>query len=630
LTGPEQQRRANSSPRSKASAILGRLRFFGGEIAGLVILTALAVASLAVSWRKWPDPLIDFGRELYTPWRLANGAVLYRDVDAFYGPLSQYFNALLFALFQPGLMVLVAANLVVFTAIVALLYLLCRRAWGVVAALSGSALFIALFGFSQFVVIGNYNYAAPYSHEVTHGLLLCLALTFVLLKWRDKATPFRAFLAGAFLGLTALLKPEILLAAGLVTVAAAIALCRDGRRPSAATIAIWALGVLLPTAGFTAFFCLFLPFKEALSGACRGWLNAVGTTLFTTDQMQMILLGLDRPGEHFKQHVLATLAACVPIGFIAGAAWLAHKIRQGWLLILMAAGLACAMAWLACSIVNWSEVGRCLLGLVLLYLLASALFSLGQREKTTGDNRSVQLARLLIALLAAALMARMILFGRIYQFGFYQAALAAVIVPAILIGEVPQRFRLGRRGQIMVLIGAFALLLPGVIILASKSVSRLRLKTLAVGQGRDRFYAFPQQVERSGKIVSLVTDELGRAGLDRTLLVLPEGVMINYLARLPSTVAPFIFFSAATEAGREEQIVAQLNHRPPDAIVILHRSLREYGIDKYGERPGRGKLLLDWVAENYDYALSLGWDPQDYRTQGAALWRRRLPREPAN
>ena len=46
-----------------------------------------------MSWRKWPDPLIDFGRELYLPWRLANGAVLYRDVDDFYGPLSQYLNA---------------------------------------------------------------------------------------------------------------------------------------------------------------------------------------------------------------------------------------------------------------------------------------------------------------------------------------------------------------------------------------------------------------------------------------------------------------------------------------------------------------------------------------------------------
>src|SRR5262245_36351681 len=85
-----------------------------GELFGLAVLGILALFFLVTSWRKWPDPLIDFGRELYLPWRLANGAVLYRDVDDFYGPLSQYLNAVLFRCFGTGLMVLVTANLVVF------------------------------------------------------------------------------------------------------------------------------------------------------------------------------------------------------------------------------------------------------------------------------------------------------------------------------------------------------------------------------------------------------------------------------------------------------------------------------------------------------------------------------------
>jgi hypothetical protein len=96
----------------------------------LAILAAVSAWQLVVSWRRWPDPVVDFGRELYIPWRLAEGAVLYRDVDDFYGPLSQYFNAALFRIFGPGLMVLVTANLVVFAAIVILLYFLVRRAWG--------------------------------------------------------------------------------------------------------------------------------------------------------------------------------------------------------------------------------------------------------------------------------------------------------------------------------------------------------------------------------------------------------------------------------------------------------------------------------------------------------------------
>src|SRR5580658_2104013 len=94
------------------------------EAVGWVGLAGLAVLMLAGSWRRWPDPQIDFGVELYLPWRLANGAVLYRDADILYGPLSQYLNAALFRLFGPGFMVLVAANLLVFAAIVSACYLL--------------------------------------------------------------------------------------------------------------------------------------------------------------------------------------------------------------------------------------------------------------------------------------------------------------------------------------------------------------------------------------------------------------------------------------------------------------------------------------------------------------------------
>jgi len=43
------------------------------ESIGLAVLGALTVLLVATSWRRWPDPLIDFGRELYVPWRLAQG-----------------------------------------------------------------------------------------------------------------------------------------------------------------------------------------------------------------------------------------------------------------------------------------------------------------------------------------------------------------------------------------------------------------------------------------------------------------------------------------------------------------------------------------------------------------------------
>ena len=265
------------------------------------------------------------------------------------------------------------------------------------------------------------------------------------------------------------------------------------------------------------------------------------------------------------------------------------------------------MAWLACLIINWTQIGRCLFGIVLLYLLGSVAITV-LRRNTAEESCYLQFTRWLIAILAAAMMARMILNGRIYQFGFYQAALASILVPAVLIGELPRRLNLGRRGQVVMLIGSIALLLPGIVTLARQSVDMLRIKTLAVGEGADRFYAFPERIEPTGKTVEAIYETLRHEPDSRTLLVLPEGAMINYLNRLPSTVAPFVFFSSTTEGGREAQIVLQLERNPPDSVVIVSRDLREYGIQRYGERPGSGEMILRWVGENYSQPIYLSSD----------------------
>src|SRR5262249_10138517 len=151
-------------------------------------------------------------------------------------------------LFGPGLMVLVAANLGVLAAIIVAIYVLCRRAWGAGAALSATSLFIAVFAFSQFDPIGNDNYVTPYAHETTHGMLVCLLLVLALVREGARPGPGISLVAGALLGLAALLKPEILLAAAAITLFGLAARWRRGGlpRPSGA-LAAWIAGAVFPT-----------------------------------------------------------------------------------------------------------------------------------------------------------------------------------------------------------------------------------------------------------------------------------------------------------------------------------------------------------------------------------------------
>src|ERR1700690_326065 len=110
----------------------------------------------------------------------------------------------------------------------------------------------------------------------------------------------------------------------------------------------------------------------------------------------------------------------------------------------------------------------------------------------------------------------------------------------------------GLWARALVVMGGLLLLIPGMVMLAGMSHRFLRLETYPIGVGVDRFYTLPPEIEPIGEIVRLIGEELQQTPPDQTVLVLPEGEMINYLAKRASPVAPFFFFSAATSGGREE------------------------------------------------------------------------------
>ena len=590
------------------------------EGAGLAGVAAVTAFFLVTSWRRWPDPLLDFGKELYLPWRIGQGALLYRDVDDYYGPLSQYFNAGLFAAFGPGLMVLVAANLCLFAVMLVLLYLLFRRAWGVGPALAATALFVSVFAFSESVLVGNYNFATPYAHESTHGFLVCLALLALLPGWIGRVSPGRGLAAGLLCGLAAVLKPEFMLATGALALAAG-ALKRRAGVLRAAEFWAAAAGALLPTAAFAAYFSTKVPPWPALQLACRGWTVVLESTRFTGDPVEVGFLGFDQPGRHFVEHLRATGLALVVLSALAGAGWAIGRTGRPGARFALLAGVAVGAVAAGCWLVDWFEVGRCLLGLAGLYLLYSLIAAWRARPDA---DRALLSRRLLLALLGVALMGRMVLNGRLYQFGFYQAAVAALLVPAVLLGELPAWTGSGRWGRALTALGVLGLLTPGVVQLAAHSQRTLARKTHPVGEGRDRFYALAPEINPIGDIVAQTAAWLNAAKRPgQTLIALPEGEMINYLARLPSPVAPFAFYSAATRGEREAELVRELDRRPPDWVTIVSRDLSEYHLRRYGETPDQGGQILEWVNRNYEVAAELGGNPLDYREHGAVILRRR-------
>lgn len=573
-------------------------RWYDHPLLHLVLLAGILMQRLAVSWRMWPDALVDTGRELYLPWRLSEGAVLYRDVDDFYGPLSQYFNAGLFKLFGPGMIVLAYVNIALFCVMAFVLYGLLRKAWGGLAAFLGTALFIAVFGFSRLTTMGGFNYALPYSHETTHGILVLLLLVWCGQRWLAKPGWRPSGAMGLMLGLSLVLKAEIILAAAVVCAGVAVfhALARQPFPRS--SLVAFAVGMLLPTVAFFAYFCAYFPPWEAMTAAGRAWFNVLGTGQYVGEVAQLNYSGLDAVGKNLGRHAVDTISAA---GIFAVLAVVVAKVKllpAVWqkpilgLLIAVVAGASLLAGPM------WVRVGSCLLGLQLIYV--GHLFFQARREglAASAKDETVRLRWLLVAL-GVALMARMILNGRIHQFGYYQAAIGAVVVLAALVSELPERVRLALPWERRTLRLAVAALLAAGIFSAAKRGQFIygHLNT-PHGDGRDRSYIWNNQGNLFEIVRTLAPQPPGK------MVVLPEGLMINYLARRASPVAPFFFYSVTTAGGREARIVEQLKANPPEWVVLIPRDLAEYGIKHYGERSGAGAELLEWVRQDYYNALN--------------------------
>lgn len=203
----------------------------GGRRADALVLGAFAlalVAFLAVSWARWPMLTGDSARELYVPFQIRHGAMLYRDFYYLYGPVAPYVQVGLLGLFGERLEVLYVGSALVLATTMATLYALSRQVLGVGASAAVLWIFFSHFALGQDI----WGYMWPYAFAATYGVLFGLGMLLALARHARGGGRGWLVLAGALLGLSLVTKLEYgFAAAGLAVVYGGLrALARPGAR----------------------------------------------------------------------------------------------------------------------------------------------------------------------------------------------------------------------------------------------------------------------------------------------------------------------------------------------------------------------------------------------------------------
>jgi hypothetical protein len=139
----------------------------------------------------------------------------------------------------------------------------------------------------------------------------------------------------------------------------------------------------------------------------------------------------------------------------------------------------------------------------------------------------------------------------------------------------------------------------------------------------DRIYTFNRLVSEVPYGIDLTVSWLQRnTSPTSTVATLPEGVMVNYLARR-SNPTPYAGFTLPEiQAYGESNMVRAYDRTRPDYIVVIHRDSSEYGVNYFGTDPRFGLEMMNWVKTNYSTVLLMGHEPLQTNRFGIKILRR--------
>lgn len=604
------------------------------DLPWVVLIAVSFIFGLAASWQRWGNPLVDCGREMNQPLRLAEGQMLYSDVRHIYGPLSPYINAMLYRIFGPSLGVLYADGIVTALVILALIYWLSRQLMGRAPAAAATLSVTWLCAFKQ-----AGNYVLPYSYSALHGCALGLASLALLVRFvrtRDEqeivgpsnaktrhAAGSRALLiaAGVMSALATLAKTEM----GFAAIAAGIAAIAlvSIRRPRRA-LALGGL-FLIPAAGLVVA-------VYSMIAAHVGWLTlSVDSFLFLRNLPAELVYfnkrvsGFDQPLQAVRLMIGATLKiASLALIIAATSLLLANRKKpsrapqvkladlpadagrvsysQLWLLLGLSTVMFVAIPMVGA--LQWEKGPYLAMPLLLAGFLVVAGFRYLKGVSTSGRLDRRALVVIVVAVYALVSLARVVL--RVRSGGAYSSYLLPASVIMFTYGWAHPFADLFRDGRARKIARNLAIGLIIINTIATSGVLAYRYRsrnTYPIVTARGTMITHPDLGESVNEAIDFINREV-RPG--EPLAVMPEGTSLNFFTASPNPLREEITTPGFLDREGEERVIRRLIDSNTHVVMVTNRATPEFGAAVFGR--DYCQRLMQWIEENFEQVAILGPD----------------------
>jgi len=581
----------------------------------LVLILASLAVGLAASWQCWGNPLVDHGRELNVPLRLARGEMLYSDVGYLYGPLSPYLNTLLYRIFRPSLWVLWGHGIVATMIILALVYWLARQIAG---RFEATIACLAVTWVCALKPQGTYILA--YAYSGLDGTTLVLATTALLVIFLRKRSIGWLLVAGMVASLAVLAKTEMGGAAvGTGLVAAAVA-----GYPRIRAMVQWNVAFLAAALSVPALVYAWLASQV-------GWrtLTVQNHLFFGHLPWQWLYFyglrfGFDHPWHSLGLMILSLGRLIAFGGLLASVALLGRNrahladerepaARTPGRAVAM---LVISLAGIVITGIGLSDLGPLMAMPFLLLALAAAGIVAFVRAQRHGTLAMQIHAGTVVVLVASALgcLARILLRvstgGALSSFllpgSFVLFIYLWLVIFPLFLPDPATRLRAAQLASIVLAISVLATAV-----------------TLSVRYRRHFPYSFV-----TGRGTWRTSIELGVA-FDQALhfieaktapgdpvAVMPEGTSLLFLSDRRNPLRDEINLPGFLDAAGEEDAIDRLRRSHTSVILIANRAAREFAETTFGTDYDR--LLMSWIEQNYSLCGVFGSHPDSRLQMGSS------------
>ena len=639
------------------------------------------VVETALTWRKWDDLFADMGVSLYMPWRIGQGAVLYRDLFFFAGgPFSQYFDALLFKIFGASFLTLAVCNLVTVALMVLVLYHRFRAAADTWTATTICLAIIIVFAFGYYF-FEEFNYVIPYSIESLHGLILSVLTICFLSDWISTRNFRWAILAGFCSGLVFLTKPEIFLALAVTGIAALGLGCSLFRNLWFAVKSggAFLVSAVLPPLFFFFYLLRFENWHDALRSVVFAWVPVLNHAVLQNPYYQS-WMGLDQPYLHIINLLVQSALVMAVTIFYAAAFGLMKAQTQDWTRIQQRVVPVFAPVLLILLVKHWHPGGGALPAsfmfkvACLCLLLAIGTFLLGKAASRwrPGVYRSpwafvlILMAPLLtvayaidwidcgyslplLSLVCCALiywnrhtlaaqqkfafpllwtvfglvmLSKLGFFPRIWHYGFILAMPAFVSAIYCLLWLIPVTLETKWRVRpFLFRVAVWLVLMLGFVSLFRQSEENYARQNISVGAGNNQMFASEFFLDHAKEFNTALDWIQRNVPKNATLAALPEGASLNFLTgRINPTPCLFWDHNVMAVFG-ETAMNSAFEQSPPDYVVIIDRNFGNLDPTPFGS-PGYDQDVMRWIQQNYQTQILIGHEPLKHEGFGIKILKR--------